>query len=192
MGLLAAVSARSVRSAVARAVARTSAMGAEESVEVGGWEMPPAVWVSRLLSGEVGVLAGGRETWDGATSPPLTAKRCVPQGQGAPGSPGAWQVGQVPMTTVTGVRCVAPECVDAEARCGAVRDGSEGADVGRRWRGCWCRGRGGCACASPIRGSRRWSKGGGPLSKSEIPKESTECVLVRAPGATKASGCSSA
>ena len=61
VGLLAAVSARSVRSAAVRAVARTSTGGVEESVEGVGWEMPPFVWVSRKSLVISEYVPGGRK-----------------------------------------------------------------------------------------------------------------------------------
>ena len=47
------------------------------------------------------------------------------QRQSSPGSPEVWQVGQVPMTTVTVVRRVAPEWVDVELR----QDWTEGLNI---------------------------------------------------------------
>ena len=101
------VSLRSDRSASAKAVARTSTVGAGGAVDV---------YVLLLTDGAEG-LDGSREMRDGATwaralasdgdgAPPWTAKS-VPQRQGTPGSPWVWQAGHVAMMMVTGVRCVA-------------------------------------------------------------------------------------
>ena len=100
----------------AKAVARTSAVGAGGAVDVD---------VLLLADGAEG-LDGARETRDGATwalalalngdeSPPWTAKP-VPQRQGTPGSPWVWQAGHVAMMMVTGVRCVTTDWEDARDR----------------------------------------------------------------------------
>ena len=110
------VSLRSERSASAKAVARTSTVGAGGAVDVD---------VLLLTDGAEG-LDGAREMRDGATwaralasdgdgAPPWTAES-VPQRQGTPGSPWVWQAGHVAMMMVTGVRCVATEWADAWER----------------------------------------------------------------------------
>ena len=110
------VSLPSERSASAKAVARTSTVGAGGAVDND---------VLLLADGAEG-LDGAREMRDDATgartlasngdgAPPWTAKP-VPQRQGTPGSPWVWQAGHVAMMMVTGVRCVATEWEDAWER----------------------------------------------------------------------------
>ena len=110
---------RSARSARVKAVARTSTVGAEGAADVtvplladaaGGMD-------GATLTGPEDARVAGGSTGDSVTAPPWTAPPWTArQPHCSPGRHLAWQAGHARQTTVTAVRCVALECVDAAVR----------------------------------------------------------------------------